>query len=188
MGYSSLIEYILRDATDKGKRLNVVVAESRPSCEGYQVFIRYKVADFCSLHKIHYTLITDNAVGFALESVDYVLVSAEAVTENGGIINRIGTYTAAICAKALKKPFYVAAENFKFSRLFPLNQNDLPEDAKATRRFDYIPGKQVSQSDKMFEVQLCDFTPPELITMLITDTGILTPSAISDELIQMFNN
>ena len=31
----------------------------------------------------------------------------------------------AIVAKALKKPFYVAAESYKFARLFPLNQSDL---------------------------------------------------------------
>lgn len=118
-----------------------------------------------------------------------MLVSAEAVTENGGIINRIGTYTTALCAKALKKPFYVAAENFKFSRLFPLNQDDLPEDATVKRRFDFFPGKPgAPESDTEFDMQLCDFTPPDMITMLITDTGILTPSAISDELIQMFNN
>ena len=138
--------------------------------------------------KISYKLITDNAVGHAMESVDYVLVSAEAVTENGGIINRIGTYTTALCAKALKKPFYVAAENFKFSRLFPLNQHDLPDDAKVKEKFDFFPGKHVSKPETDFDIQLCDFTPPELITMLITDTGILTPSAISDELLQLFNN
>lgn len=34
LGYSSLIEFILKDATDKGKRLNVIVTESRPTCEG----------------------------------------------------------------------------------------------------------------------------------------------------------
>lgn len=151
--------------------------------------LSYKTAEFCSLSKIHYKLITDNAVGHALESADYVLVSAEAVTENGGIINRIGTYTTALCAKALKKPFYVAAENFKFSRLFPLNQDDLPEDAKAKGSFDFFPGKPgAPNKDTAFDMQLCDFTSPDLITMLITDTGILTPSAISDELIQMFNN
>jgi translation initiation factor eIF-2B subunit alpha len=52
-----------------------------------------------------------------------VLVGAEAVAENGGIINRAGTYTTALCAKALRKPFYVFAESFKFAReLFPLAQ------------------------------------------------------------------
>lgn len=147
--------------------------------------------NFCQSKQIKCKLISDNAVGFYLEQVDYALVSAEAVTENGGIINRCGTYTTALCAKALKKPFYVCAENFKFSRLYPLNQNDLPADTKDQKRFDIVPGhnEEYIKSEMMVEQQqMCDFTPPDLITMLITDTGILTPSAISDELIQMFNN
>jgi translation initiation factor eIF-2B subunit alpha len=32
-----------------------------------------------------------------------------------------------------------------------------------------------------------DYTPPHLITLLFTDLGVLTPSAISDELIQLFS-
>ena len=34
-----------------------------------------------------------------MENIDMVLTGAEAVVENGGIINRVGTYTTAICAK-----------------------------------------------------------------------------------------
>lgn len=55
-------------------------------------------------------------------SVDLVLVGAEGVVENGGVINKLGTYQIALCAKALNKPFYVAAESYKFARLYPLNQ------------------------------------------------------------------
>ena len=132
-------------------------------------------------------IISDNNIAYSLEKVDYVLVSAEVVTENGGIINRLGTYTAGICAKMLNKPFYVAAENFKFSRIFPVNQDDLPEATRVKSKFDFIQGKGFDGDDKVTYRQLCDFTPPEFITMFISDVGILTPSAISDELIQRFN-
>lgn len=54
--------------------------------------------------------------------VDLVLVGAEGVVENGGVINKLGTYQIAVCAKSLNKPFYVAAESYKFARLYPLNQ------------------------------------------------------------------
>ena len=36
----------------------------------------------------------------------------------------------AVMAKALNKPFYVVAESFKFVRMYPLNQGDLPNDEK----------------------------------------------------------
>lgn len=38
-----------------------------------------------------------------------VLVGAEGVVENGGVINKLGTYQIALCCQALNKPFYVAA-------------------------------------------------------------------------------
>ena len=48
-------------------------------------------------------------------SVDLVLVGAEGVVENGGIINRLGTFNIALAAAAHNKPFYVAAESYKVS-------------------------------------------------------------------------
>lgn len=33
---------------------------------------------------------------------------------------------------------------------------------------------------------LVDYTPPSYITLLFTDLGILTPSAVSDELIKLY--
>ena len=76
-------------------------------------------------------VVLDAAVGYIIEKVDLVIVGAEGVVENGGIINKIGTNQMAVCAKAQNKPFYVVAESFKFVRLFPLNQQDVPDKFKA---------------------------------------------------------
>ena len=32
----------------------------------------------------------------------------------------------------------------------------------------------------------CDFTPAKFITLLFTDLGVMTPSAVSDELIRLY--
>ena len=37
------------------------------------------------------TLVPDSSIGFIMERVDYVLVGAEAVVENGGIVNKVDT-------------------------------------------------------------------------------------------------
>ncbi len=39
---------------------------------------------------------------------------------------QVGTYQMAVMTKAVNKPFYVVAESFKFVRLYPLNQEDVP--------------------------------------------------------------
>lgn len=49
---------------------------------------------------------------------------------------QIGTYTMALSAKEMNKPFYVVAESFKFARLFPLNQQDVPNQFKVILLYD----------------------------------------------------
>lgn len=127
---------------------------------------------------IECTLILDSAIGYIMESIDIVLVGAEGVVESGGIINRIGSYTMALCAREMKKPFYVLAESFKFLRLYPLNQRDLPDSYK------YHKTCTIEEIKKAHP--LVDYTSPAYITLLFTDLGILTPSAVSDELIKLY--
>ena len=62
-------------------------------------------------------------------------VGAEGVVESGGIINKIGTATITMCAKMLNKPVYVAAESFKFVRMYPLNNSDVPDTFKVIELF-----------------------------------------------------
>lgn len=53
-----------------------------------------------------------------------------AVTTVSPRLLQIGTYQMAVCSKAHNKPFYVVAESFKFVRLYPLNQQDVPDKFK----------------------------------------------------------
>lgn len=97
---------------------------------------------------------------------------------------QIGSYGIAVIAQALKKPFYVAAESYKFVRLYPLNQRDVPQTLikMEAKELD----KHGSSSSVHIENQLHDYTPPAFITLLFTDLGVLTPSAVSDELIKLY--
>merc|ERR1719412_284581 len=126
------------------------------------------------------TVILDSSVGYIMGQVDCVMFGAEGVVESGGIINKIGTYTIALCAKMLNKPVYVMCESFKFVRLYPLNQQDLPNEFK-------FYASTISKTKDLSNVHpLVDYTNPSLITLLFTDLGILTPSAVSDELIKLY--
>jgi translation initiation factor eIF-2B subunit alpha len=89
-------------------------------------------------------------------------------------------------AKAFNKPLYVAVESYKFARFYPLNQSDLPE-TKAEQR-DWLPcapGVELPPSVGT-ENPASDYTPASFITLLFTDLGILTPAAVSDELIRLY--
>lgn len=100
--------------------------------------------------------ISEGAVGYAMGKVNLVIVGAEGVVENGGIISRLGTYQIALLAKAAGKPFYVAAESHKFVRLYPLGQFDLGIDQKVIE-FKTDQEKELTGDEKRF----ADRTPTE---------------------------
>ncbi len=81
------------------------------------------------------------------------------LTENGGIINKLGTYQISIVARALKKPFYVAAESFKFTRMYPLNQSD------TSKLYSYATADYTGDHASMTQVDApkIDYTPPSCI-------------------------
>ncbi|NP_001158549.1 Translation initiation factor eIF-2B subunit alpha [Oncorhynchus mykiss] len=171
---SRVVLKVLESAAADKKRFTVYVTESQPDSAGRQM------ADKLQNLNIPVTVVLDAAVGYIMEKVDLVIVGAEGVVESGGIINKIGTYQLAVCSKAHNKPFYVVAESFKFVRLYPLNQQDVPE------RFKYKADTLKAVEDLAEEHPMIDYTPPSLITLIFTDLGVLTPSAVSDELIKLY--
>jgi len=50
----------------------------------------------------------------------------------------------------------------------------------------YRASKLAGDADLTREHPMVDYTPPAYLTLLFTDLGILTPSAISDELIKLY--
>jgi translation initiation factor eIF-2B subunit alpha len=171
-GYSSTMMECFLQSKKKGINFRVLVTESRPENSG-EIMVKQLVEN-----GIDAELILDIAIGYYMKDIDCAVVGAEAVCENGGIINRIGTYTMAICAKNFKKPFYVLVESLKFLKMYPLDQTDIPQTFNT----------YIGNDKKEYSYSFCDYTPPEFITLLFTDIGIFTPSAVSDELIQMFYN
>ncbi|NXJ48116.1 EI2BA factor, partial [Spizaetus tyrannus] len=178
--YSRVVLRVLEAAVESKKRFSVYVTESQPDQAGQVLVNLQKMAKALRKLNIPVTVILDAAVGYIMEKVDLVLVGAEGVVESGGIINKIGTNQIAVCAKAQNKPFYVVAESFKFVRLFPLNQQDVPD------KFKYKADTLKTSQNLTEEHPWIDYTSPSLITLLFTDLGVLTPSAVSDELIKLY--
>ncbi|NXT73323.1 EI2BA factor, partial [Zapornia atra] len=178
--YSRVVLRVLEAAVESKKRFSVYVTESQPDQAGQVLITLQKMAKALRKLNIPVTVILDAAVGYIMEKVDLVLVGAEGVVESGGIINKIGTNQIAVCAKAQNKPFYVVAESFKFVRLFPLNQQDVPD------KFKYKADTLKTSQNLTEEHPWIDYTSPSLITLLFTDLGVLTPSAVSDELIKLY--
>ncbi|XP_068658814.1 uncharacterized protein [Aristolochia californica] len=173
-GYSRVVLEVLKTAAAGGKNFKVCCTEGRPDRTG----LRFS-KEMATLG-VPVKLLIDSAVAYTMDEIDMVFVGADGVVESGGIINMMGTYQIALVAHGMNRPVYVAAESYKFARLYPLDQKDL---APAPRPIDFgvpIPSKvEVEKSAR-------DYTPPQYLTLLFTDLGVLTPSVVSDELIQLY--
>ncbi|THU55605.1 hypothetical protein C4D60_Mb11t08340 [Musa balbisiana] len=70
--------------------------------------------------------------------------------------------------------------DYWFARLYPLDQKDLEPALRPIEFGVPIPaGVEIEKSAR-------DYTPPQYLTLLFTDLGVLTPSVVSDELIQLY--
>lgn len=176
--------------------------DSRRSREGMNTVLALREAG------IPVSTIPSSAVGYALQTIDMVIVGAEGVVETGGIISRLGTYQIGLLAKSFNKPFFVVVESHKFVRLYPLNQYNLPvrqdilvfttnKDGQEDDSASGFPfqshgssphsGAHVNPNKPPLPLSAAiDYTPPNLIQALITESGVLTPSAVSEELIKIW--
>ncbi|KAI4165472.1 MAG: hypothetical protein LQ342_000882 [Letrouitia transgressa] len=194
-GGSRVVSAVLSAASDAGVRFRVVYVQSpvpRPSHRAGPSLVR-------DLRRkgVPVAAIGEAAVAYAMGKVDLVIVGAEGVVENGGVINRIGTYQLGLLAKSAAKPLYVVAETHKFVRLYPLGQYDLPIE-QTVLDFKVAAEEEERGSDGAMECgsvadgdlprvdDAVDFTPPDLITALVTEVGVHTPSAVSEELIKIW--
>lgn len=152
--YSRVTILVLKCAYDLNINFNVKVTTS--SCG-------QKACDELLSYGISATVVPDLAVGVLMDGIDLVLVGAEGVVRNGGVINQIGTFPIALVAHHFKTPFYCACETFKFVDYFPLDQHDLKLDS-------------------------VDYTPPEFITYLFTNEGVLTTSSVADNIFKRLSS
>ncbi|KAJ7219244.1 hypothetical protein GGX14DRAFT_435269 [Mycena pura] len=197
--YSRVVMETLLLAHRRNKRVSVYVTEARPRGLGV------KTAEALTAAGIPCTVILDSAVSYVMEKVDFVLVGSEAVVESGGLINAIGSLNIAIIAKAANKPFYALAESYKFHRLFPLSQYDLPshnprilsfaspvEREKATEDISSPASPDIRSVGAITQDEIArnnpdvDYTRPDLISLVFSELGSLTPSGVSQYLVGMF--
>ena len=128
-GYSRVVLAVLRRARERGRAFRVVCTESRPDSMGFRMAAEISRLDI----PVHVVL--DAAAAAVMDHIDFVLCGSQVICESGGIINKIGTYQLSLVAREFGKPFYVAAESFKFQRLYPLSQADVRQAFSGRLRF-----------------------------------------------------
>lgn len=159
---------VLRAVKEHGKKISVIATETRPVMQGSRLTAFELKHDGFDV-----SLAPDTAIGslMARGMINKVIVGADRVLKNGHVFNKIGTYQIAVLAKMHNIPFYVAA---------PLSSFDLrskPDEVIIEeRKYDEVTSiggrKLVPKGVRIFNPAF-DMTPPELITAIITEKGIV---------------
>ena len=157
---------IIKTAFKQGKHIQVYVTESRPMDQGLTSARQLLKAG------VPTTLIVDSAVRHFIRDIDKVIVGADSIAANGAVINKIGTSQLALAAHEARVLFFVAAESYKFhpgtlvGRLVEIEERE-PNEIVNPKRF---PGVRIRNP-------VFDVTPPDYIDLIITERGIVPPSA-----------
>ena len=126
-------------------------------------------------------IITDNMAGWAMARgmVDSVVVGADRIAANGDTANKIGTYSVAVLAKAHDIPFYVAAPFSTVDFAIP-DGSCIPIEEREECEVTHIGGMRIAPEGVCAWNPAFDVTPAELVTAVITEFGIITPSKLVD--------
>lgn len=139
--------------------LNVIIMESRPGREGIAL------ARSLTESGARVSLVPDSAVGVAMAQARMLLLGADSVRRDGALINKVGSYPAALVATDLCIPVYVLCERLKITPpSYPLSLE-----------------RAETHSDARWieENWLFDETPARLITSVISEVGALSQDQIA---------
>jgi len=169
-GYGTALG-VVRAAAERGKKVRVVVDETRPVLQGARLTVWDLARD-----RIPTTLITDNMAAYLMArgEIDLVIVGADRIARNGDTANKIGTYGVAVLAKEHGIPFYVAAPLSTID--FSLKDGSgIPIEERSGDEVRKIRGKLITLPKVDVRNPAFDVTPAKYITAVITEKGIARP-------------
>lgn len=158
---------VIRVAVEQGRKLEVLVPETRPYLQGARL-TAWELAD----GGIPLVLITDNMVGHFLKTgkVQAVVVGADRIAANGDTANKIGTYQIAVLAEENRVPFYVAAPISTLD-LSLASGDRIPIEERPAEEVTHLCGLRIAPNVPVANPAF-DVTPARLITAIVTERGI----------------
>ena len=158
---------VLRAAWEQGKRFKVFADETRPLLQGARL-----TAYELKRAGIPVTLITDSMAGYVMSKhmVNKVIVGADRIVRDA-IINKIGTFTVAVLAKAHRIPFYVAAPKSTFDQGHTARQVVIEE--RKPEEVTHIGKQRIAPRGIDVLNPAFDVTPLKYVSAIICETGIL---------------
>jgi translation initiation factor eIF-2B subunit beta len=164
-------EIIIENA--KTKKFQVLVAESLP------LFNKKSQSENLIKKGIDTTIIDDNDIFDAMNKLKLtrgkVIIGARAFLVNGGLITYGSAYNICLAANLLSIPVIAVGGTTKLTPMYSF-RHDLYNEFLSP---DLIFGKNLKYEGDISGIQFnnpsLDYVPPELITMYVTNIGIINP-------------
>ncbi|MDR1894428.1 MAG: class II aldolase/adducin family protein [Spirochaetales bacterium] len=169
------IIYTFLTALKEGKKLTALCSETRPFLQGARL-----TADAISELGVETRVCCDNMPGFAMSRgmINVFFSGADRVTMSGHVVNKIGTFQAALCARYFHIPYYAFTT--------------APDPQALTDKDVHIEDRDPEESLQCLGVRTAsgnpgikgyypafDVTPPELVSGIITQKGLFSPYDIA---------
>ena len=163
----------IRMAHEQGKRVHVLVDETRPRLQGARL-----TAWELGQYGIPYEIISDNAAGHFLKTgaAQKAFFGADRVAANGDVANKIGTYMLALAAHDNGVPAYAVVPTSTIDlsladgSLIPIEERN-PEEVLGLQ----FHGERVAPANAKARNPAFDVTPNRLISAIVTENGIVRP-------------
>ena len=174
--HSSTATQIFRKAFEDGKQFKVYCTETRPLYQGR------KTAKELLSYGIPVSMVVDSGMRWLLktESIDAVIIGADAITSQGTVINKIGSRLLALASQEMRIPFYSVASLLKFDVGTGLGAFTKIEMREEDEIWDDCP-EGLKILNPAFETIARD-----LVNALITEMGLFPPSLAYFEVREKF--
>lgn len=164
---------VIRTAHEQGKRIHVLVDETRPRLQGSRL-----TAWELEQYGIPYDIISDNMAGHFLKTgrAQKCFVGSDRTAANGDVANKIGTYMLALAAHDNGVPFYPVVPtstidlSLAHGDLIPIEERD-PGEVLGIQ----FQGERVAPVEAEARNVAFDVTPHRLVTAIVTELGVIRP-------------
>ncbi|MFJ8887399.1 S-methyl-5-thioribose-1-phosphate isomerase [Streptomyces sp. NPDC102402] len=167
----------------EGSLRHLWVDETRPLLQGARL-----TAYEAGRNGMPHSLLTDSAAGslFAAGEVDAVLIGADRIAADGSVANKVGSYPLAVLAKYHHVPFVVVAPTTTVDLETPDGTSIVVEQRSAAEVTEITSvsaapaggaggGAAVAPPGTKAYNPAFDITPPELVTAIVTEEGVISP-------------
>jgi len=164
---------VIRMAFEQGKRIHVLVDETRPRLQGARL-----TAWELMQYNIPFDIISDNAAGYFLKSgqVQKVFFGADRVAANGDVANKIGTYMLSLAAYDNGVPAYSVVPTSTIDLSLETGEQIPIEERSPREVLDLtLMGRKVTPTGATAKNPAFDVTPNRLVTAIVTENGVIYP-------------